>query len=339
MPRVESERALNGGNVIVERERGLLEVEKRINDLRTANVNQPVDFSAEIAALEQKYETLQRELFGSLTPWEKVNMARHPSRPTSLDFIGQLDRFDELHGDREFRDDPAVVAGFALLRGRPVMVMGQQRGRDTKENLKRNFGMVTPEGYRKVQRLAHTASRLGLPIVTFIDTKGADPGILSEEHAQSEAIAMCLYEFTEAGVPIVATIIGEGGSGGALALAIADHVIMLEHSVYSVASPEGCAAILWGDAGKAEEAAARLKLTSADLLRFGIIDEIVDEPLGGAHRDPAGVIATALGEVSHAVERLARMSAQELREARYRKYRRIGAWETERRGDNGLPAR
>jgi acetyl-CoA carboxylase carboxyl transferase subunit alpha len=322
-------------NAIVERERGLLEVERRIADLRNANVNQPVDFSAEIASLEQKYETLQRELFGSLTPWEKVNMARHPNRPTSLDYISRFDRFDELHGDREHRDDPAIVAGFATLRGRSVMVMGQQRGRDTKENLRRNFGMVTPEGYRKAQRLAHTASRLGLPILTFIDTKGADPGISSEEHAQSEAIAMCLYEFTRAHVPIVATIIGEGGSGGALALGIADHVIMLEHSVYSVASPEGCAAILWGDAAKAEEAASRLKLTSADLLRFGIIDEIVAEPLGGAHRDSATVVETVLGAMSVAVEQLAEQSPHDLQEARYRKYRRIGAWETERQGDIG----
>ncbi|MGB8797538.1 MAG: acetyl-CoA carboxylase carboxyltransferase subunit alpha [Candidatus Aquilonibacter sp.] len=330
---------MNGGNVIVERERGLVEVERRIADLRSANVNQPVDFSAEIASLEQKYQTLQRELFGSLTPWEKVNMARHPSRPTSLDFIAKLDRFDELHGDREFRDDPAIVAGFAILRGRAVMAIGQQRGRDTKENLRRNFGMVTPEGYRKVQRLAHTASRLGLPIVTFIDTKGADPGIASEEHAQSEAIAMCLQQFTQAHVPIVASIIGEGGSGGALALGIADHVLMLENSVYSVASPEGCAAILWGDAGKAEEAASRLKLTSADLQQFGIIDEIVAEPLGGAHRDPTGVVTKVLDAVSAAVGRLARIAPQELREARYQKYRRIGAWQTERQGDIGTSAR
>jgi acetyl-CoA carboxylase carboxyl transferase subunit alpha len=322
-------------NAIVERERGLLEVERRIADLRNANVNQPVDFSAEIAALEQKYESLQRELFGSLTPWEKVNMARHPSRPTSLDYIAQFDRFDELHGDRAFRDDPAIVAGFGLLRGRAVMAMGQQRGRDTKENLRRNFGMVTPEGYRKVQRLAHTASRLGLPILTFVDTKGADPGISSEEHAQSEAIARCLYEFTQARVPIVAAIIGEGGSGGALALGIADRVIMLEHSVYSVASPEGCAAILWDDAGKAEEAAARLKLTSADLQQFGIIDEIVAEPLGGAHRDTATVVTSVLGAMSAAVEGLVKQTPHELREARYRKYRRIGAWQTERQGDIG----
>jgi acetyl-CoA carboxylase carboxyl transferase subunit alpha len=326
-------------NVIVDRERGLLEVEKRIADLRSANVNQPVDFTAEILALERKYETLQRELFGSLTPWEKVNMARHPSRPTSGEYIARLDRFDELHGDRMLRDDPAIVAGFALLKGRPVMAIGQQRGRDTKENLRRNFGMVTPEGYRKVQRLAHTASRLGLPIVTFIDTKGADPGIASEEHAQSEAIALCLYEFTRARVPIVAAIIGEGGSGGALALGIADRVIMLEHSVYSVASPEGCAAILWGDAGKAEEAATRLKLTSADLQRFGIIDEIVEEPLGGAHRDSAAAVTRVLDAMSAGVERLVKQSPEDLREARYRKYRRIGAWQSERQEEIGIPAR
>ncbi len=318
-------------NLIVEREKGLLELQRRIADLRSANVSQPVDMSAEIAALEQKYEELQREIFGRLTPWQKVHMARHPSRPTSLDYISQLDRFDELHGDRMFRDDPAVVAGFALLAGHPVMVMGQQRGRDTKENLRRNFGMVTPEGYRKVQRLAHTASRLGVPVVTLIDTKGADPGITSEEHAQSEAIAMCLYEFTQARVPIVATIIGEGGSGGALALGIADHVIMLEHSVYSVASPEGCAAILWGDATKAEEAAARLKLTAADLRAFGIVDEIVSEPLGGAHREPSLVVSTVLGSVTMALQRLMAMSPDALREARYQKYRKVGAWETERR--------
>ena len=209
------------------------------------------------------------------------------------------------------------------------MVIGQQRGRDTKENLRRNFGMPAPEGYRKVRRLAHVASRLGLPIVTFVDTKGADPGITSEEHAQSEAIAMCLQEFTLARVPIVATVIGEGGSGGALALAIADHVLMLEHSTYSVASPEGCAAILWSDATKAEEAAARLKLTAQDLQGFGIVDEIVPEPLGGAHRDASAVVARVLTAVDVAVTRLKMLSPEKLLEERYRKYRRLGSWEEE----------
>ncbi|HKU81216.1 MAG TPA: acetyl-CoA carboxylase carboxyltransferase subunit alpha [Candidatus Tumulicola sp.] len=319
-------------NLIVEREKGLIELERRIDELRSANAAQPVDMSPEIAALESKYQEILREVFGTLSPWEKVHMARHPDRPTTLDYYSHLDRFDELHGDRQFRDDPAIVAGFASLRGRSVMAIGQQRGRDTKENLRRNFGMPAPEGYRKVRRLAHLASRLGLPIVTFVDTKGADPGITSEEHAQSEAIAGCLLEFASARVPIVATVIGEGGSGGALALAIADHVMMLEHSTYSVASPEGCAAILWSDAGKAEEAAARLKLTAQDLERFGIVDEIVPEPLGGAHRDAAGVVARVLTAVDAALSGLEAASPQKLLEDRYRKYRRLGEWQDQRLG-------
>ncbi|MBV8689675.1 MAG: acetyl-CoA carboxylase carboxyl transferase subunit alpha, partial [Candidatus Eremiobacteraeota bacterium] len=233
-------------NVIVECEKGLLELEKRINALRSLNAEQTLDLSAEIAALEEKYGQLQREIFGSMSPWEKVNMSRHPNRPVSSDFMSKLEAFDELHGDRHFRDDPAIIGGFAKLNGRRLIVIGQQRGRDTKENLRRNFGMVTPEGYRKVKRLIDLGARLGLPVVSFVDTKGADPGISSEERAQSEAIAQCLYSLTIARVPTVAAIIGEGGSGGALALALADHVIMLENSVYSVASPEGCAAILWG---------------------------------------------------------------------------------------------
>ena len=316
-------------NPIVEREKGLVELERRISDLRAANATQPVDMSSEIAGLEQKYQEVLREVFGTLTPWEKVHMARHPNRPTALDYISHFDRFDELHGDRQFRDDPAIVGGFALLRGRPVMAIGQQRGRDTKENLRRNFGMPAPEGYRKVRRLAHLASRLGLPLVTLVDTKGADPGISSEEHAQSEAIAGCLHEFTLARVPIVATIIGEGGSGGALALAIADHVIMLEHSTYSVASPEGCAAILWSDSGKAEEAASRLKLTAQDLKRFGIIDEIVPEPLGGAHRDAAAVVTRILAAIDATLTRLSPLPAEALLEQRYQKYRRIGSWQAD----------
>lgn len=318
------------GNLIVEREKELLVLERRIEELRAANATQPVDMSLEIAALEQKYQEILQQVFGSLTPWQKIHMARHPNRPTSLDYISGLDRFDELHGDRHYRDDPSIVGGFAQLAGRSIVVIGEQRGRDTKENLRRNFGMPAPEGYRKVRRLAHVASRLGLPIVTFVDTKGADPGISSEEHAQSEAIAMCLYEFTTAPVPIVATVIGEGGSGGALALAIADRVLMLEHSTYSVASPEACAAILWSDATKAEEAASRLKLTAADLRAFGIVDETVPEPLGGAHRDVAGVVARTLSAIEKAVTSLAALPAETLLEDRYRKYRRIGAWQADR---------
>jgi acetyl-CoA carboxylase carboxyl transferase subunit alpha len=312
-------------NAIVERERGLLELEERIADLKAHAADQPVDLSAEIAALEQKYAQIQLDVFGHLTPWQRVNMARHPKRPLGSAYLAALDAFDELHGDRHFGDDPAIVGGFAKLRGRRVVAIAQDKGSDTKDKVRRNFGMPRPEGYRKVQRLARLAGHLGLPLITFVDTSGADPGIVSEERAQSEAIAQSIAAFAEIPVPIVATVIGEGGSGGALALALADQVIMLQHSVYSVASPEGCAAILWGDAAKAEEAAARLRLTSEDLLGFGIVDEIVPEPLGGAHRDPRGTIDDVLSAIDGALDRLANVPAGELRARRYDKYRRIGS--------------
>lgn len=316
-------------NLIVERERGLVELERRIAELRAASAGQPLDMSSEIGALETKYQQILRELFGKLSPWEKVHMARHPDRPTSLDYISKFDRFDELHGDRHFRDDPSLVGGFALLKGRKVMVLGQQRGRDTRENLRRNFGMMSPEGYRKATRLARLAARFHLPIVTFVDTKGADPGISSEEHAQSEAIAVSLMTFATAAVPIVTTVIGEGGSGGALAIAIADRIIILEHSTYSVASPEGCAAILWSDAGKAEEAASRLKLTASDLQRFGIVDEVLAEPLGGAHRNAGDVVMRTLDAIDAALQTLSSKTPEQLLEYRYAKYRRLGEWQAE----------
>jgi acetyl-CoA carboxylase carboxyl transferase subunit alpha len=312
-------------NVIVEREKGLLELEQRINELKTHAAQQPVDLSAEIRALETKYGQIQREIFGKMTPWQRVNMARHPKRPLGSDYIAALDQFDELHGDRHFRDDHAIVGGFAKLKGRRVIAIAQDKGRDTKQKVYRNFGMPSPEGYRKVIRLVQLAAHLGLPVVTFIDTSGADPGIGSEERAQAEAIAQSLYELADARVPIVATIIGEGGSGGALALALADRVLMLEHAVYSVASPEGAAAILWGDAARAEEAATRLKLTSDDLLQFGIVDEVILEPLGGAHRDGAGTVARVLDAVDCALDALAPVPADELVDRRYRKFRRIGS--------------
>jgi acetyl-CoA carboxylase carboxyl transferase subunit alpha len=311
-------------NAIVERERGLLELEERIADLKAHAADQPVDLSAEIAVLEEKYAQILREIFGHLTPWQRVNMARHPKRPLGSAYLAALDQFDELHGDRHFGDDRAVIGGFAKLRGRRIMAIAQDKGVDTKEKVARNFGMPRPEGYRKVRRLVLLAGRLGLPVVTFVDTSGADPGIASEERAQSEAIAQSIAAFSEVPVPIVATVIGEGGSGGALALALADHVTMLEHAVYSVASPEGCAAILWGDAAKAEEAAARLRLTSDDLKAFGIVDEIVPEPLGGAHRDPRGTIGNVLSSIDRALVRLANIPPDELRARRYEKFRRIG---------------
>ncbi len=312
-------------NVIVEREKGLLQLEQRIAELKAQAAQQPVDMTAEIRALEEKYAEIQREVFGTLSPWQRVNMARHPKRPLGSDYIRALDQFDELHGDRHFRDDHAIVGGFAKLRGRRVIAIAQDKGRDTKEKVLRNFGMPSPEGYRKVIRLVKLADHLGLPVVTFIDTSGADPGIGSEERAQSEAIAQSLYELAEARVPIVATIIGEGGSGGALALGLADRVLILEHAVYSVASPEGAAAILWGDAARAEEAATRLKLTSDDLLQFGIVDEVIPEPLGGAHRDAAGIVARVLDAVDAALGALSALPPDQLREGRYRKFRRIGA--------------
>jgi acetyl-CoA carboxylase carboxyl transferase subunit alpha len=312
-------------NAIVERERGLLELEERIADLKAHAADQPVDLSAEIRALETKYAEIQRDIFGSLTPWQRVNMARHPKRPLGSAYLAALDAFDELHGDRHLGDDPAIIGGFAKLRGRRIMAIAQDKGSDTKDKVYRNFGMPRPEGYRKVQRLVRLAGRLGLPVVTFVDTSGADPGIASEERAQSEAIAQSIAAFAEIPVPIVATVIGEGGSGGALALALADHVMMLQHAVYSVASPEGCAAILWGDAAKAEEAASRLRLTSDDLLGFGIIDQIVPEPLGGAHRDPRGTIDAILTAIDGALTRLATIPPTELRANRYDKFRAIGS--------------
>jgi acetyl-CoA carboxylase carboxyl transferase subunit alpha len=308
-------------NVIVEREKTLAELERRIDDLRARGVD-----SEEARSLQAKYAQLQQDIFGNLTPWQRVNMARHPERPHALDYIAALESFDELHGDRHYRDDLALIGGFAKLRDRRILVIGQQKGRDTKENMKRNFGMVTPEGYRKAKRLMDLASRFDLPIVTFVDTSGADPGIGSEERAQSEAIAQCLMALSRARVPVVATIIGEGGSGGALALALADHVIMPQHSIYSVASPEGCAAILWGDTARAEEAADHLKLTSDDLAAFGIIDEIVPEPLGGAHREAQAFIERILESVDRALLRLSALSPDDRLSARYEKYRRIGAW-------------
>ena len=311
-------------NLIVERERGpLQELEARIVALRERGSAA----SADVTVLEEKYRELLGDLFGNLTPWERVHMARHPKRPIADDYVAAFDQVDELHGDRHFRDDRALVGGFAKLRGRRIVYIAQQKGRDTKENIRRNFGMVSPEGYRKAKRLMDLASRFGLPIVTLVDTSGADPGIASEERAQSEAIASCLVALSKATVPVVATVIGEGGSGGALAIALADAVIMAENAVYSVASPEGCAAILWGDAARAPEAAERLKLTSADLLGFGIVDRIVKEPLGGAHRDAPGFVETVLDTIDDELRKLEDEPSHVLREKRYAKFRRIGAWQ------------
>jgi acetyl-CoA carboxylase carboxyl transferase subunit alpha len=312
-------------NVIVELEKPLLELEAKIAGLKKLNETQRVDFSAEIAALEEKARQLKFEIFGNLTPWQRVHLARHPKRPLALDYISALDGFTELHGDRTYRDDPAIVAGYAYLDDLPIFVIGEQKGRDTKDNLYRNFGMPHPEGYRKAQRIMRLAEKFKRPLVTFIDTPGAYPGIGAEERGQSEAIATSLKVLAGLRTPIVINVTGEGGSGGALAIGIGDHIIMLQHSIYSVASPEAAASILWRDATRAEEAAQRLRLTSDELFEFGIVDEIIREPLGGAHQDPEHIIHDTLAADHRALTRLRQLSSDELVDRRYEKFRRIGA--------------
>jgi len=283
----------------------------------------------EIEKLREKLDRVSKEIYASLTPWQKTLVARHPARPYALDYVAALmTEFVELHGDRKFAEDAAVIAGFAFFRGQAVAVFGHQKGRDTKEKIRRNFGMPRPEGFRKALRVMQLAERFGRPILTFVDTAGAYPGIDAEERGQAEAIAVNLREMTRFRSPIIVTVTGEGGSGGALAFGIGDRVLMLEHAIYSVISPEGCAAILWKDASRKKEAAEALKLTAADLKGLGVIDEILPEPPGGAHADPAGA-AAAVGE---AIERHLRavldLTPEERRERRYRKFRALGSFET-----------
>jgi acetyl-CoA carboxylase carboxyl transferase subunit alpha len=312
-------------NVIVELEKPLLELEAKIAGLKKLNETQRVDFSAEIAALEEKARQLKLEIFGNLTPWQRVHLARHPKRPLALDYISALDGFTELHGDRAFRDDPAIIAGYAYLDDLPIFLIGEQKGRDTKDNLYRNFGMPHPEGYRKAQRIMRLAEKFRRPLVTFIDTPGAYPGIGAEERGQSEAIASSLLLMAGLRTPVVVNVVGEGGSGGALAIGMGDHVIMLQHSIYSVASPEAAASILWRDASRAEEAAEHLRLTSDELLEFGLIDEVIAEPLGGAHQDPERIIRDTLAADRRTLDRLARLRTDELVDRRYEKFRRMGS--------------
>jgi acetyl-CoA carboxylase carboxyl transferase subunit alpha len=313
-------------NVIVELEKPLQDLEAKIQDLKNFQKRtQGADLSDAIGQLEERADLLKAEIFSNLTPWQRVHMARHPKRPLALDYIARLDEFVELHGDRAYRDDPSIVAGLGVLGGIPVCVIGEQKGRDTKENLYRNFGMPHPEGYRKAQRIMRLAEKFHRPLVTFIDTPGAYPGIGAEERGQSEAIATSLKLLAGLRTPIVVNVTGEGGSGGALAIGLGDHIVMLQHSIYSVASPEPAASILWRDATKAEEAAKRLRLTSDDLFEFGIVDEVIEEPLGGAQRDPDGTIAKVLASDRRAIERLMKLDADALLDRRYEKYRKLGA--------------
>ncbi len=312
----------------LEFEKPIVEIEKRIHDLRQLARQENMDVTDELHKLERKAEKLRKDIFSKLTRWQRVQLARHPQRPYTLDYVDRLTTdFWELHGDRLFADDPALVCGFATFEGRKVLLMGHQKGRDTKEKLRRNFGMAHPEGYRKSLRLMKLADKFGLPIVTFIDTPGAFPGIEAEERGQSRAIAENLIEMAAIRVPIIAVVIGEGGSGGALAIALADRVIMLENSVYSVISPEGCAAILWGDRSKAKDAAEALRISATDLVELGIVDEVLPEPVGGAHRNPAQTAETLKTAIKTHLDVLCRVDADELIRTRMEKFLAMGVYQ------------
>ena len=284
-------------------------------------------FEAELRRLEEKCGRLARELFADLSPWQKVQLSRHPNRPYTLDYVTHLfEDFLELHGDRGFADDAAIVCGLARHHGRSVVVVGHQKGRGAKESVKRNFGMPHPEGYRKARRMFELASRFGLPILTFIDTMGAYPGLGAEQRGQSEAIGSCIAAMARAPVPIIATILGEGGSGGALALGVANRVHVLEYGTYSVISPEGCASILWKDGSKAEEAAFRLRMTAPELLQLKVVDRIVEEPAGGAHQDPHKAARNVDVAIREALAELLERTPDELVRDRYDRFRELGAF-------------
>jgi acetyl-CoA carboxylase carboxyl transferase subunit alpha len=307
-------------------ERELEAAEREITELkRITHTNQGLDLARQIGVLEQRAEALRTAIASNPTPWQTVQIARHPERPKIGEYVaGLMTDFVELHGDRAFRDDPAIVAGLGFVDGRTTVVIGHAKGRDTRENIARNFGMPNPEGYRKAVRLMHLAAKLHAPVVTLIDTPGAFPGKEAEERGQSEAIAKALIEMARLRAPTIAVITGEGGSGGALAIGVGDVVLMLERAVYSVISPEGCAAILWRDGARGRDAARALRLTARDLLEFGIVDEIVPEPAGGAHRHPDQVVAAVASAVRRHLTALTARPLETLLRTRYEKFRRIG---------------
>jgi acetyl-CoA carboxylase carboxyl transferase subunit alpha len=309
----------------LEFEKPIREIEEKIEKLSSSNTGKS-SAQDEIRKLRAKLAQVEHELYGKLTPWQRTQLARHPQRPSTIDYIGDLCQgFLEFHGDRAFGDDRAIVGGFARFNDRTVMVIGHQKGKTLKERMQRNFGMPNPEGYRKALRLMKMAEKFRRPILTFIDTPGAYPGIGAEERGQAEAIARNLLVMSRLTVPIVSVVIGEGGSGGALALAVSDRVLMLEHSVYSVISPEGCAAILWDDPAKIPDAAASLKMTAQDLLELGVIDDIIPEPVGGAHRDPKGVSDRIAKALTNHLLPLTELPSDQLLAFRDRKYRAMGA--------------
>jgi acetyl-CoA carboxylase carboxyl transferase subunit alpha len=309
-------------------EQPIAELEAKISELRHASHGSACDIDEEVGKLREKLKTRSAEIFRDLTPWQISQLARHPQRPYTLDYLKLMcDEFEELAGDRTYSDDAAIVAGLARIEGRPVMVIGQQKGRDTKGKIRRNFGMPRPEGYRKALRMMKTAERFKMPLFTFIDTPGAYPGIGAEERGQSEAIARNLIEMSELRTPILCTVIGEGGSGGALAIGVGDRTLMLQYSTYSVISPEGCASILWKSAERARDAADALGLTATRLLEFGLIDQIVQEPLGGAHRDPAEMATRLKGVLMAHLENLERLDMSTLLEQRYQRLRSYGRFQ------------
>jgi acetyl-CoA carboxylase carboxyl transferase subunit alpha len=305
-------------------EKPIIEIQQKINELQKLSDRHP-EFIVEIRKFEQRLDEMKAKVYTKLSAWQRIQIARNPKRPYTLDYIRMMmTDYIELHGDRLFADDMAIVGGLATIDDEPVVVLGHQKGRDTSENIKRNFGCAHPEGYRKAMRLMRMAERFDLPVVVFIDTPGAFPGIGAEERGQAQAIAENLRDMAQIRTPIIATVIGEGGSGGALGVGVADHVIILQNAYYSVISPEGCASILWRSATKASEAAEALKLTGEYLIKFGIVEEIIPEPLGGAHYDPTQVSDLLKTSILKQIRRLKGLSLDQLVEARYAKFRKVG---------------
>ncbi len=311
--------------VVLDFEKPIVEIQNKIDELKKMSEESGMDLNNQIETFEQQAQDYKKELYSKLKPSQKLQIARHPERPKFLDYVNLMcDEFIELHGDREGMDDRAIIGGIAKIDGKPLMIIGIQKGRNTKENLEYNFGMPQPQGYRKALRLFNHANKFNLPIVTLIDTPGAYPGIKAEETGQGVAIAVNLREMAKLNVPIVSIITGEGCSGGALGLAVANRVMMLEHAYYTVISPEGCASILWRDAARFADAAEALKITSKDLLEFDIIDEEIPEPLGGAHTDYAEVTNNMKSSIMNALDELSKKSSEELRNERYDKFRKMG---------------
>ena len=310
-------------------EQPILDLQRQVEELNAIDPPQ-ADHESKLAALEERLNQVQREIYGTLNAWQRVQLARHPRRPHTLDYIRSLcTDWTELHGDRAYGDDHACVSGFAMFRERPVCIVGQQKGSDVRENSFRNYGSMHPEGYRKAMRVMRLAEKFGRPVISFIDTAGAFPGVGAEERGQAEAIARNIMEMSMLRVPIICIVIGEGGSGGALGIGLGDRILIQENAYYSVISPEGCASILWRDGKFAPEAAAALKFTSSDLLELGIADEVIGEPLGGAHKEPATAIQSVGESILRNLVELADLPPADLLERRLQKYRRMGVWEEE----------